>query len=147
MRGSSRALTAMLVGATMVGVSGCAVTTSASGSCALREIRLDDHAVRPGAEVRAGGEIHLSVDWMTTDCEDTGATRRAARHFTVTITPTATGHVYRLGRVDAATGRRFTVAGRLVVPDGVPAGAATLAVTSADSDFASASTPVTVGAR
>lgn len=122
-------------------LSGCGMTQSgAAGSCAVKELELGDSALHPG------GSVQLSVDWMTATCEDTGGVNRTAEDIAVSVTPTATGHTSLLATVDRATGDRFTVSGRFDLPDDLPLGAATLAVTSSMGDGAEATRTVTITA-
>lgn len=94
--GSALATTVLLL-------TGCTVASSAAGSCAQNEVELGDSDLRPG------GSVQLSVDWMYRSCEDTGTTR-ASDDVTVTITPAATGRSVLLGRRPSARRARSPVA-------------------------------------
>lgn len=128
-------------------LSGCGMTQSGAGSCAAKELELGDSALHPG------GSVQLSVDWMTATCEDTGGVNRTAEDIAVSVTPTATGHTSLLATVDRATGDRYTVSGdrytvsgRFDLPQDLPLGPATLAVTSSMGDGAEATRTVTITA-
>lgn len=128
----------MAAAALVLMLSGCGMTQSGAGSCAAKELELGDSALHPG------GSVQLSVDWMTATCEDTGGVNRTAEDIAVSVTPTATGHTSLLATVDRATGDRFTVSGRFDLPQDLPLGPATLAVTSSIGDGAEATRTVTI---
>ncbi|QNE44436.1 hypothetical protein F1C15_11980 [Frigoribacterium sp. NBH87] len=127
----------------LVIVTGCAPVTggTASGSCAVKEIVLGSSDLRPG------GKIKLSVDWMTARCEDTGGTNQPAESIEVTITPTASSDSRPLGTIESATGPSFTAAGTFPLPADIPAGDAVLAVTSSTGEGAVAGLPITLAAE
>ncbi|MBM7802388.1 hypothetical protein JOE58_001639 [Curtobacterium luteum] len=130
---------AALVVALGVSSAGCSAVSSSAGSCAAKEIRLGDSDLRPG------GQVTLSVDWMWQTCEDTGGTPRASDDVAVTITPASTGRAVVLGR-PTPEGSRFRVAGRFELPDDLPSGDAVLGVHSTVGDRAGADVPVTIAA-
>jgi hypothetical protein len=119
---------------------GCTMGNGNAASCATKRITLGDSDLRPG------GEVVFSVDWMTATCEDTGGWNRAAEDVAVTITPSSTGDTLLLGTVAVASGPRFIVKGRFDLPEDLPAGRATLSVRSETGDEASATLPVSVSA-
>jgi len=127
----------------LVIVSGCAPLTggNASGSCAVKEIVLGSSDLRPG------GEIKLSVDWMTSRCEDAGGTNEPAEDIEVMITPTARSGSRQVGTIESATGPRFTAAGTFPLPADIPAGDAVLTVTSSTGEGAAAELPITLAAE
>ncbi|MBD8585952.1 hypothetical protein IFT90_15460 [Frigoribacterium sp. CFBP 8766] len=127
----------------LVIVTGCAPVPggTASGSCAVKEIVLSSSDLRPG------GDITLSVDWMTARCEDTGGTNQPAEDIEITLTPTARSESRRLGTIESATGPRFTAAGTFPLPADIPAGDAVLAVTSFAGEGAVAELPLTLAAE
>ncbi|MBF4599339.1 hypothetical protein ITJ55_00785 [Frigoribacterium sp. VKM Ac-1396] len=124
----------------LVIVTGCAPVSggTAAGSCAVKEIVLGSSDLRPG------GEIQLSVDWMTARCEDTGGTNRPAEDIDVTITPIESSESRHLGTIKSAAGPRFTAAGTFPLPDDIPAGDGVLAVTSTTAEGAVAELPITL---
>jgi len=133
-----------IVGAMLVvlAAAGCGPVggTSGSGSCAMQVIQLDDPHLTPG------GQIRLSVDWMTERCEDTGGTNRPASEAQVTLTPVSTGQPLVLGVLDPASGPLFTASGSVTLPDDVPLGDATLVVTSPTGDMSTATRDVRITA-
>ncbi|MFJ4296363.1 hypothetical protein [Curtobacterium sp. NPDC089689] len=136
-RGRVRLVTAgMLLMALGGSITGCSAS-SAAGSCAAKEVRLGDSDLRPG------GEVALSVDWMWRTCEDTGGVPQASDDVVVTITPSSTGTAVVLGR-PRPEGPRFRVAGQFDLPDDLPAGDAVLGVHSNDGDRAGADVPVMI---
>jgi hypothetical protein len=124
-------------------VSGCAPVTGglASDSCAVKEIVLGSSDLRPG------GEINLSVDWMTSRCEDAGGTNEPAEDIEITITPTGSSGSRQLGTLESALGPRFTAAGTFPLPTDIPAGDAVLTVTSPTGEGAAAELPITLAAE
>lgn len=143
-RRPSRRAARAIVGALLVLLSatGCSPVGGGggSGSCAAQEIVLADPHLTPG------GQVSLSVEWMTERCEDTGGSNRAAEDVEVTITPESTGQERVLGVLDPASGPRFTVSGSVTLPDDIPPGDATLVVASRTGERLSASRDVTVTA-
>lgn len=133
-----RLITVALLSVTLAGaVAGCSTSSTASASCAGTEVQLGDSDLRPG------GAVDLSVDWMWRTCEDTGGTPRASDDVVVTITPSSTGTAVVLGR-PVPEGPRFRVAGRFDLPADLPPGDAVLGVHSNDGDRAGADAPVTI---
>jgi len=112
-------------------------TGGASASCAAPTIELGDSTLEPG------GEVQLSVEWMTQSCEDTGGTNRAAEDVTVSLVGIAGGESVVLGRPEP-TGPRYTVSGTFDLPDDLAVGPATLRVASTGGDETSAEAPVTI---
>jgi len=112
----------------------------AAASCAVKEIVLGDSDLRPG------GHVQLSVDWMTARCEDTGGTNQAAEDVDVTLTSTAGAQQYLLGTVEAASGSRFTVEGTFDLPDDLAPGGAVLVVRSGTGEQTGAELPIEVAA-
>lgn len=127
----------------LVIVTGCAPVPggTAAGSCAVKKIVLGSSDLRPG------GEIQLSVDWMTARCEDTGGTNRPAEDIDVMITPMESSESRHLGTIQSAVGPRFTAAGTFPLPDDIPAGDGVLAVTSTTGEGAAAELPITLAAE
>lgn len=127
----------------LVIATGCAPVPggTTAGSCAVKTIVLGSSDLRPG------GEIQLSVDWMTARCEDTGGTNRPAEDIDVTITPTGSTESRHLGTIKSAAGPRFTAAGTFPLPDDIPAGDGVLAVTSTIGERAVAELPITLAAE
>ena len=127
----------------LVIVTGCAPVPggTAVGSCAVKEIVLGNSDLRPG------GEIQLSVDWMTARCEDTGGTNRPAEDIDVTITPMESSESRHLGTIQSAAGSHFTAAGTFPLPDDIPAGDGILTVTSTTEEGAVAELPITLAAE
>ena len=130
------------VSAVSISISGCTGVAhgGASASCAGQVVELEDPALEPG------GVVQLTVDWMWTTCEDTGGTSRPAEDVTVTITSSASGERFLLGR-PTPTGPRSTVSGAFDLPEELPVGAAVVSVRSHDGDRAGADLAVTVGPR
>ncbi|MEK6312700.1 MAG: hypothetical protein V4755_18545 [Curtobacterium sp.] len=126
----------MLLAALGGAITGCSAS-SAAGSCAGKVVQLGESDLRPG------GEVALSVDWMWQTCEDTGGVPRASDDVVVTITPSATGTAVVLGR-PTPEGPRFRVAGLFALPADLPPGDAVLGVHSNDGDRAGADVPVTI---
>lgn len=127
---SALATTALLL-------TGCTEASSSAGSCAANEVELGDSDLRPG------GSVQLTVDWLYRTCEDTGGTARASDDVTVTITPAATGRSVLLGR-PRPEGPAFTVSGRFALPADLARGEAVLGVHSHDGDGSGADVPVTI---
>ena len=125
---------------TALRVSSLTSSSMTSASCAIKEVDLD------GSDLRPGGEVRLSVDWMTSRCEDTGGIARPARDVDVTVTTAGDREPRLLGTVDEAAGPRFTVAGSFPLPDDLPIGEATLAVTSTSGEGTVAETPIVLTA-
>lgn len=123
---------------TVLLLTGCTGTSSSSGSCALNEVVLGSSDLRPG------GSVQLSVDWLYRTCEDTGGTFRPSEDVTVTITPASTGRSVLLGR-PSPEGPTLRVAGRFALPADLPRGDAVLGVHSHDGDGSGADLPVTIG--
>lgn len=124
-----------------VTATGCVGSTSSSGSCAVKTIELDDAHLVPG------GQVALSVDWMTATCEDTGGANSPASNIAVTITPATTEHEYRLGTIATVSAPDYTASGTFDLPADLPSGDATLTVSSPVGDYASATRDVVISAR
>lgn len=127
----------------LVIVTGCTPVPggTASNSCAVKRIVLGSSDLRPG------GVIKLSVDWMTARCEDTGGTNYPAEDIDITLTATASSESRQLGTIKSATGPRFTAAGTFPLPADIPAGDEVLAVTSYTGEGAVAELPITMAAE
>jgi hypothetical protein len=133
-----------IAGATLVllAAAGCGPVggTSGSGSCAMKVIELADPHLTPG------GQVRLSVDWMTERCEDTGGRDRPASEAQVTITPESTGRTVALGVLDAASGPLLTASGSVTLPEDLPTGDATLVVASPTGERTTATLEVRITA-